>query len=292
MKILLIDDADLILDFLRICLEDELPDTTIDAYPSERLGRPGPDFDWAAYDLLLLDQNLGGGETGDRWLQDYGSVDGFPTTILITAVDDPYVVARAIRSGAQGYLNKADLTPQGLVATVTEILALDAKAMATQLPAEPPRDVGKQFLNAPAAAENVGRADFEFGPLIGHGTGTQVFQASRPGDSRPAALKVIDPGHVADSALMEQCINRARTVAALDNPHLVRIYEQGFKRRFGYIAMELLSGGNLSECIARGMHSDTCVTLHSSIAERVVEHPRGGSRARQPQPKVHPFPRR
>ena len=71
------------------------------------MGKPGPDFNWAAYDVLLLDYDLGNGQTGTDWLRESVHSPGFPRTILITGVGDSYVVADAIKLGAEGYLNKA-----------------------------------------------------------------------------------------------------------------------------------------------------------------------------------------
>ena len=109
MRILLIDNEDLVLKFWRICLEDGLPGVDISEYQSEKLGRPAADFDWSAYDLLLLDYDLGRGENGIDWLQAFSGQPGFPITVLITAVSDPDVVARALRCGADGYLNKTEM---------------------------------------------------------------------------------------------------------------------------------------------------------------------------------------
>ncbi len=73
MKILLIDDCEITLESMHIFLEQEIPGVEVTEYPSLRLGKPGPDFNWAAYDVLLLDYDLGNGQTGTDWLRE--SVD-------------------------------------------------------------------------------------------------------------------------------------------------------------------------------------------------------------------------
>ena len=123
MKVLAIDDCEIALESMRAFLETEIPGVDFTEYPSTRLGKPGWDFNWAAFDILLLDYDLGGGQTGLSWLQDCVDRPDFPPTVLITGVADSYVVANAIKMGVAGYINKADLTPQRLAEVVYEVLA-------------------------------------------------------------------------------------------------------------------------------------------------------------------------
>ena len=46
-NVLVIDDDDMLLDFLQVCLESELPNVVVTTYDSKQLGRPGVGFDWA-----------------------------------------------------------------------------------------------------------------------------------------------------------------------------------------------------------------------------------------------------
>ena len=123
MKILLIDDCEVTLESIHLFLDQEIPGVEVTQYPSLRLGKPAADFNWAAYDVLLLDYQLGNGQTGTDWLREVISRPGFPRTILITGVGDSYVVAEAIQLGCGGYLNKSDLNPERLAAVVYEVLA-------------------------------------------------------------------------------------------------------------------------------------------------------------------------
>ena len=130
MKILLIDDDEIVCDFIRACLGARLPEVELVEYPIASLSKPAADFDWASFDLLLLDYDLGEGETGIDWLEEFGQLPGFPRTILVTGSNDPYVVGTAVASGASGYLNKVDLTPERLTEAVCEALDPELESLA------------------------------------------------------------------------------------------------------------------------------------------------------------------
>ena len=55
-----------------------LPDVEVTEYDPEQKGRPSSDFVWHLYDAVLLDYELGMGETGLDWLKSYARRTGFP----------------------------------------------------------------------------------------------------------------------------------------------------------------------------------------------------------------------
>jgi len=87
---------------------------------------------------------------------------------------------------------------------------------------------------------------------LGRGTMGQVLKARDQTLRRHVALKVVP--YAADEPqqrkFLGQFIREARSAAALIHPHIVQILEVGRTRRFAYIAMELLEGGNLEQRVA------------------------------------------
>ncbi len=76
MKILIVDDSK---DFRALAssfLTRELEDVEPIEYEVEELERPADDFLLSDYDVLLLDYNLGGGENGFDWLEEFGRKTG------------------------------------------------------------------------------------------------------------------------------------------------------------------------------------------------------------------------
>jgi len=260
MKILLIDDDDLVLELIHGCLEKALPDAEVIDYPIRTLGKPGDDFEWDAFDLLLLDHDLGNGQTGTDWLAEFGSRSGFPRTILVTGSLDPRVVGRAVASGASGYLNKMDLAPEKLAAAVLETLAGPDGATPDQ--ATPEREpVGAQSAvgGGTASATRMRLDDLEteatyrMRRVIGRGAMSSVYLAERVEDGLTVAIKVLDSELAEDPSLVERFALEGEIVAKLDSPYIVRVYEHGFTDRYGYIAMEFFGRGDLKQQIALGI---------------------------------------
>ena len=193
MRILLIDNEDLVLKFWRICLEDGLPGVDISEYQSEKLGRPAADFDWSAYDLLLLDYDLGRGENGIDWLQAFSGQPGFPITVLITAVSDPDVVARALRCGADGYLNKTEMTPARLVATVIDVTQGPLVEPQVLAPVKSTAQALQPGAETSFALDEIADgASYRFGRCIGKGAMSMVYLAERSTDGQTVVIKVLD----------------------------------------------------------------------------------------------------
>jgi len=268
MKILVIDDCEITLETMHVFLDQQIPGVEVTEYPSMRLGKPAPDFNWAAYDVLLLDYDLGNGQTGVDWLREVVNLPGFPRTVLITGVGDSYVVANAIKLGAEGYLNKADLTPERLASVVYEVLAhpnadgpeesvnpLEAEAMT------------HGFERDRASKGETARASYRFGGVIGRGIACTVYVAERVQDGHTVAIKILDRSMAHDPEHMQRFIREGKIVSEIDSPFVVNIFEQGFTNKYGYIAMEFFGRGSLKERIeARAIGLDDAIACLHSIA--------------------------
>lgn len=67
---------------------------------------------------------------------------------------------------------------------------------------------------------------------------------------RPVALKVMDPRYAGDEQFLTRFQLEARTVARLEDPGLVAVYDQGLDARHPFLVMELIEGGTLRELLA------------------------------------------
>ncbi len=266
MKILLIDDCEITLESMHVFLEQEIPGVEVTEYPSLRLGKPEPDFNWAAYDVLLLDYDLGNGQTGTDWLREVVNKPGFPRTILITGVGDSYVVADAIKLGAEGYLNKSDLTPERLAGVVYEVLARASEASEVS-PVSPLESEAMThgFERDRAKKGDNTRPSYKFGGVIGRGISCTVYIAERTQDGLTVAIKILDRSMALDPEHLQRFIREGKLVSEIDSPHVVQIFEQGFTNKYGYIAMEFFGRGSLKERIDNGILSleDTFVCLNN-----------------------------
>lgn len=86
---------------------------------------------------------------------------------------------------------------------------------------------------------------------LGHGAMGVVYRALDPNLKRPVALKTITTGLADDPNLLQRFYIEAQSVAALQHPNIVTIYELGDEQNTPYIAMELIDGENLEQLITR-----------------------------------------
>jgi DNA-binding NarL/FixJ family response regulator len=268
MKILLIDDCEITLESMHVFLEQEIPGVEVTEYPSLRLGKPAADFNWAAYDVLLLDYELGNGQTGTGWLREVINRPGFPRTILITGVGDSYVVADAIKLGCEGYLNKADLTPERLAGVVYEVLAQAAGESSEVSPVSPleAEAMTHGFERERASKGEEKRPSYRFGGVIGRGLASTVYIAERVQDGLSVAVKILDRSVAHDPEHLQRFIREGKLVSEVDSPQVVNILEQGFTNKYGFIAMEFFGRGNLKQRIEHGISREDAINYLVHIA--------------------------
>ena len=104
--------------------------------------------------------------------------------------------------------------------------------------------------------------------LAGRGGMGVVYEAVQLSLERPVALKLIDPAHADDSELRARFIRESRIAASLAHPHVIPVFEAGEDAGLLYIAMRLVTGGNLHDLIAAGAPLPAVVA--SSVVSQVA----------------------
>jgi len=95
--------------------------------------------------------------------------------------------------------------------------------------------------------------DFELLAEIGRGGMGVVFKARQISLERTVALKMLIGEHLLDPARLARFVSEARTIAGLDHPHIVHVYQIG-QCEFGhFFAMEFVKGRTL-EAVVREKH--------------------------------------
>ncbi len=114
-KILIFDDDADLRKLLVTYLGKLFPDVELEQYDPVASGVPAKDFDWARYDILILDYYLCiHGVTGLDILQQNRKNLGFPATIMLTGAGNEEVAMRALKAGVYDYLRKQNLDKQEL----------------------------------------------------------------------------------------------------------------------------------------------------------------------------------
>ncbi|WP_306598331.1 serine/threonine-protein kinase [Geothrix sp. 21YS21S-2] len=84
---------------------------------------------------------------------------------------------------------------------------------------------------------------------IGAGGMGEVYRARDPRLERDVAIKVLQPAFAADPDQLRRFEQEARSVALLNHPNILQVYDTGMVDGAPYIVMELLSGRNLRELL-------------------------------------------
>ncbi len=80
----------------------------------------------------------------------------------------------------------------------------------------------------------------------------EVYQATDTRLDRTVAIKVL-PAHVAADPDLKQGFEReARTVAALNHPHICTLYDIGNQDGIDFLVMEYLDGQTLAQRLEKG----------------------------------------
>ncbi|MCO1333527.1 bifunctional serine/threonine-protein kinase/formylglycine-generating enzyme family protein [Microbulbifer sp. OS29] len=87
---------------------------------------------------------------------------------------------------------------------------------------------------------------------INQGGMSSVYLAIQRSVGRQVALKVMSPVLNADPIFSERFQREANIVGQLSHPNIVGIHDIGRYRSLNYIAMDFMSGGSVSECLAKG----------------------------------------
>ena len=248
MRILIIDDSKRRVQIVHKFLAKEVPELEAAHYSPEQQGKPGQSFDWSRFDALLLDDDLSGGQSGLQWLDEFAHKPGFPPTVLITSKTDNSVTTKALNLGARGVISKRDLTPTSLAEAVR-------KAVAEQESSDNLSGAGRRGANdADIVAQSRkgdggGACDYKFVRLIGQGAMSRVYLAERVDDKVTVVLKIMDGSLSNDPESVTRFIQEASLVSQMRSPYVVKIFEQGFTNKYGFIAMEFFARGDLRQRI-------------------------------------------
>ncbi len=105
----------------------------------------------------------------------------------------------------------------------------------------------------PRVEELVGKfPNLEIQHFIGQGGMGTVYQARQIGLDRPVALKILSPRLGDDPSFTERFTREARTLARLNHPNIVMVFEYGQAEGMNYLVMEFVDGVNLRDAISEG----------------------------------------
>jgi serine/threonine protein kinase len=132
----------------------------------------------------------------------------------------------------------------------------------------------------PAVAGDLIASRYRIVERIGEGGMGVVFEAVDEQLRRPVAIKFLPPSLARDADRLGRFRNEARTLSALNHPHIVTIYEIGDAAASPFIAMERVEGDTLRVRLRAGrlsLHDAVDITMQIARAldaahERGIVH--------------------
>jgi len=94
-------------------------------------------------------------------------------------------------------------------------------------------------------------AGYRLEEQIGKGGMAVVFRAQDERLQRQVALKILSPALVADEEFRRRFIRESRSAAAVDDPHIIPVFEAGDANGVLFIAMRYVPGGDVGTLMRR-----------------------------------------
>src|ERR1700728_2397366 len=113
---------------------------------------------------------------------------------------------------------------------------------------------------------------------LGVGASAQVFLAEDVSLRRHVAVKVLQPPLATDEGFLKRFRAEARSAAALNHPHVARVFDWGEDQSGPYLVLEYLSGGSLLDLLERGVRlsvSQATVVADQAARGLAYAHARG-----------------
>ncbi|MDJ0756588.1 MAG: protein kinase [Ardenticatenaceae bacterium] len=118
---------------------------------------------------------------------------------------------------------------------------------------------------------------FDLKEQIGAGSFGAVYRAVQSGIGREVAIKVILPKYANDPTFIRYFEAEAQTIARLEHPHVVPLYDFWREPNNAYLVMRYLRGGSLEEALpAQGFDPRRTVQIVDQVASALhVAHQQG-----------------
>ena len=145
--------------------------------------------------------------------------------------------------------SKAELCPGCLLKMATNDSVVDPDFEQTNITPK----LRKQRFEAPAAEQlNALFPNLEILELIGRGGMGAVYKARQPDLDRFVAVKILPQEIQGDPGFGDRFLREARTLAKLNHPNIVAVYDFGQIDELFYFVMEFVDGVTLRDTIAAG----------------------------------------
>jgi len=264
MNVLIIDVSKRSAQIMRRFVAKGIPDVGVTEYDPDQQGALPHTFDWSAYDVVLFGEDYGTAGTGLQWLEDFGSRPNFPAALLIIAKADPQITGKALKAGAHDVIIKREISSESLCENVRSAAA--SERATSRGGADDQYGAGDAQIVARARQGAEDGQGYKFKRLIGQGAMSRVYLGERLKDQQTVVVKIMDGSLSGEDESVKRFVQEAALAQAIDSPHVVKIFEQGFTEQYGFMAMEFFSRGDLKHRIENGITPQQAFSYMREIA--------------------------
>src|SRR5919198_1554727 len=107
---------------------------------------------------------------------------------------------------------------------------------------------------------------YEIVAAIGAGGMGEVYRARDTRLDRTVAVKILPSSLAADPQLRERFDREARTISALNHPHISSLFDVGQQDGIDFLVLEHLEGETLADRLARGAPDRPAIQVTQALA--------------------------
>lgn len=228
------------------------PDAIISAYDPTSAGHLPDEFGGAGNDVILLGNKHGEDRDGVDVLKLFKRRSKFPPVIYFGTSDDERE-AEELRPDAQFMRDR--IRHDSLIVSLGNVLAANQRAASTGSLLV--GDTRTDFIKG-----------YRFMRKLGSTEHSSVYLAERESTHMQIVLKVLRqmPSHDDSIGAFDRFLQEYETIAEMDHPNIVKIYDLGVADDHAHIAMEFLGGGDLRSKIDSGVSHHEAVDYLRQIA--------------------------
>lgn len=231
------------------------PDAIISAYDPVSAGHLPDEFSGAGNDVILLGSMHGEDRDGVEVLARFVQRKNFPPVVYFGSADDERAAA-ALHPDA--HFMRDHLSHDSLIIGISEVLLENQRIAST----------GSLFVGDMRTGIHPLIKGYRFMRKLGSTEHSGVYLAERESTHLQVVLKVLRqmPEHGDSIGAFDRFLQEYETIAEMDHPNIVRIYDLGVGDDHAHIAMEYLDGGDLRHKIESGVSEREAVKILRQIA--------------------------
>ncbi len=231
------------------------PDAIISAYDPTEAGHLPEEFSGAGNDLILLGSQHGEERDGIEVLRQFVNREGFPPVVYFGTEEDE---SAARKLAPDAHFIRNHINHKSLVVGLSDVLLARRRVASTN----------SLFVGDMRTGIHPLIKGYHFIRRLGATEHSGVYLAERESTHLQVVLKVLRQSSTNEDSIgaFDRFLQEYETIAEMDHPNIVRIYDLGVADNHAHIAMEYLNGGDLRNQIDHGVTEKDAVDYLRQIA--------------------------